>query len=163
MTGDELSALRQAAGYSRPALAEMCGLHPDSIKYWEKKSVVDLRGYAVRKLLEALGPVGLPQDNGGQSESREHLAFLSDRVFCAPDTRARGGVLGDKSRSQGLHSKSICGAKTRKGTPCRAKALPGKKRCKYHGGMSTGPKTAEGRARIAEAQHRRWASRLKVN
>lgn len=29
-------------------------------------------------------------------------------------------------------------------------------RGKFHGGMSTGAKTAEGRARIAEAQRRRW-------
>jgi DNA-binding XRE family transcriptional regulator len=55
-----------------------------------------------------------------------------------------------------------CGARTRKGTPCKCKALPGKQRCKFHGGMSTGPKTAEGRARIAEAQRRRWAEYRKV-
>lgn len=50
-----------------------------------------------------------------------------------------------------------CGALTRKGTPCRCKPLPGKKRCKFHGGVSTGPKTLEGRERIAEAQRRRWS------
>jgi hypothetical protein len=33
----------------------------------------------------------------------------------------------------------------------------GKARCRFHGGMSTGPKTAAGRARIAEAQRRRWS------
>ena len=33
-----------------------------------------------------------------------------------------------------------------------------KVRCPNHGGMSTGPKTAEGRRRIAEAQRRRWAA-----
>ena len=27
-----------------------------------------------------------------------------------------------------------CGAKTRKGTPCRAPAVTGKKRCRMHGG-----------------------------
>ena len=51
-----------------------------------------------------------------------------------------------------------CGARTRKGTPCRCKPLPGKRRCKFHGGMSTGPKTPGGRERIAEAQRRRWAA-----
>ncbi|MTJ05051.1 MAG: hypothetical protein FH759_10220 [Sediminimonas qiaohouensis] len=49
-----------------------------------------------------------------------------------------------------------CGAKTRKGKPCRAKPLPGKRRCKFHGGMSTGPRPPEGLERIAEAQRRRW-------
>jgi ABC transporter substrate binding protein len=32
------------------------------------------------------------------------------------------------------------------------------RRCRFHGGLSTGPKTAEGKARIAEAQRRRWAA-----
>lgn len=41
-----------------------------------------------------------------------------------------------------------CGAKKyRDGQPCRAMSEPGRKRCKWHGGRSTGPKTAEGRAR----------------
>jgi hypothetical protein len=32
----------------------------------------------------------------------------------------------------------------------------GKARCRFHGGLSTNPKTEAGRARIAEAQRRRW-------
>ena len=51
----------------------------------------------------------------------------------------------------------VCGARTRKGTSCRMRADPGKRRCKFHGGRSTGPRTKAGRARIAEAQRRRWA------
>ena len=43
-----------------------------------------------------------------------------------------------------------CGAKTRKGTPCQGFAMKNG-RCKLHGGKSTGPKTAEGKARIAAA------------
>lgn len=50
-----------------------------------------------------------------------------------------------------------CLARTRKGHSCRLKSEPGRKRCKFHGGMSTGPRTTEGRVRIAEAQRRRWA------
>jgi hypothetical protein len=34
----------------------------------------------------------------------------------------------------------------------------GKGRCRFHGGLSTGPKTEAGRARITEAQRRRWAA-----
>jgi hypothetical protein len=48
-----------------------------------------------------------------------------------------------------------CGAKTRAGTPCKMRAVEGKKRCRLHGGLSTGPKTAAGRARIAESNRRR--------
>jgi ABC transporter substrate binding protein len=36
------------------------------------------------------------------------------------------------------------------------RVVPAKRRCRFHGGMSTGPKTEAGRARIAEAQRRRW-------
>lgn len=42
----------------------------------------------------------------------------------------------------------ICGARRhRDGQPCRAKSAPGKRRCKWHGGCSTGPRTAEGKAK----------------
>jgi hypothetical protein len=40
----------------------------------------------------------------------------------------------------------LCAAKTRKNTPCKALALPNG-RCRFHGGMSTGPKTPEGKAK----------------
>jgi len=53
-------------------------------------------------------------------------------------------------------SKPICGAKTRKGTPCRCKLLLNGLRCRFHGGNSTGPRTPEGKRRIAEANRRRW-------
>lgn len=33
---------------------------------------------------------------------------------------------------------SKCGAKTKAGTPCKAKPVNGKKRCRLHGGLSTG-------------------------
>src|SRR5262245_19836960 len=49
-----------------------------------------------------------------------------------------------------------CCAKTRAGVLCIMRVMPGKRRCRFHGGLSTGPKTMEGRARIAEAQRRRW-------
>lgn len=51
--------------------------------------------------------------------------------------------------------RSMCGAKTRKGTPCRARCVEGRERCRMHGGLSTGAKTAEGRARIVESNRRR--------
>lgn len=44
-----------------------------------------------------------------------------------------------------------CEARTRKGTACQKPPLRGKNRCRLHGGLSTGPKTPESRARIAAA------------
>ena len=49
-------------------------------------------------------------------------------------------------------SKALCRAKTRSGTPCKRVGDPINGRCRLHGGKSTGPRTAEGRARIAAAQ-----------
>ena len=51
-----------------------------------------------------------------------------------------------------------CGAHARTtDNPCQAKALTNG-RCKNHGGMSTGPKTSEGRQAIADATRQRMAS-----
>src|SRR6476646_2287774 len=44
-----------------------------------------------------------------------------------------------------------CGAKTRSGRSCRSPAMRNS-RCRMHGGSSTGPKTAEGLARIRAAR-----------
>ena len=55
-------------------------------------------------------------------------------------------------------NKITCGAHARStGHPCKAKALANG-RCKNHGGMSTGPKTPEGRQAIAQATRQRMAS-----
>lgn len=42
-----------------------------------------------------------------------------------------------------------CGAKTRKGTPCRRVDLYLSGRCRLHGGLSTGPRTVAGKRRAA--------------
>lgn len=57
----------------------------------------------------------------------------------------------------------LCGARTRAGTPCKAKTVPGKGKCRLHGGCSTGPTTAEGRAKIAESNRRRAQLRKEQN
>ncbi len=44
-----------------------------------------------------------------------------------------------------------CGARCRDGHACRAPRVPGARRCKLHGGRSTGARTPEGKARALEA------------
>jgi len=51
-----------------------------------------------------------------------------------------------------LHLATRCGARTRGGSPCRAPAIHGKRRCRMHGGRSTGPRTPEGRDRVRVAR-----------
>jgi hypothetical protein len=46
-----------------------------------------------------------------------------------------------------------CTARSKRtGNQCRRAALTGKTKCRSHGGLSTGPKTPEGRQRCAEAK-----------
>ena len=52
-----------------------------------------------------------------------------------------------------------CGAKTRAGRPCQRKVVLGKTRCPNHGGLSTGPKSPEGKARSLAALRRRASPR----
>ena len=47
---------------------------------------------------------------------------------------------------------NTCLAKTRSGGQCQRAGNPKNGRCHLHGGASTGPNTAEGRARVAAAQ-----------
>jgi hypothetical protein len=52
-----------------------------------------------------------------------------------------------------------CGAKTRAGTACKRRDIQCNGRCRLHGGLSTGPKTAEGLARVTQnLPHRRGQS-----
>jgi len=45
----------------------------------------------------------------------------------------------------------ICGAYARStGQPCQAPRVPGKRRCRLHGGLSSGPTTPEGKRKSAE-------------
>ena len=57
-----------------------------------------------------------------------------------------------------MRQKVKCGAYARStGNPCLAKALANG-RCKNHGGLSTGPKTPEGRQAIRESTRQRMVS-----
>jgi hypothetical protein len=56
----------------------------------------------------------------------------------------------------------ICGAQTRRPTACMCKALANG-RCPLHGGLSTGPRTAAGKALIAQSNRLRASpARIRV-
>lgn len=56
-----------------------------------------------------------------------------------------------------------CGAKNRRGTPCKCPAMANG-RCRLHGGLSTGPKTLAGIERIRQTvtKHGRYSARAKA-
>ena len=51
-----------------------------------------------------------------------------------------------------------CGARCRDGPPCRLKVEPWRDRCRLHGGLSTGPRTDAGKARLSASMAERWAA-----
>ena len=69
--------------------------------------------------------------------------------FLDSSTCARMTLAGPAAKPASL-ARVVCGAtRHRDGQPCEALSVPGKRRCRFHGGMSTGPRTAEGRAKVA--------------
>lgn len=94
-------------------------------------------------------------EDGHTPEVREHLRTLRARgVAVGPllgdeldpepgDTRR--GIPADYDGSNPL----LCNARTKSGKSCRAMGLPGSGRCRWHGGLSTGPRTAEGKVASA--------------
>ncbi len=159
MTGAELRAHRKAARLSQATLAQRAAIRRHAVSYWECKAEVDLRGWAVRRMLKALGVDPLQDCRtpnaraGGRGISRDAAQALLDELAEAQLTRLR-----EREAQRAGRLRVLCGAKTRKGQACRNKSEPGRRRCKFHGGRSTGLRTPEGRARIAEAQRRRWAA-----
>ncbi len=71
---------------------------------------------------------------------------------------ARERASEERARLRDLRNKP-CGARTRAGHSCQRKGLGKGGRCPNHGGMSTGPRTSEGRSRISAALKGRWALR----
>lgn len=65
----------------------------------------------------------------------------------SPASHARAGA-NDSGMDEARKVRVTCGARRRRdGQPCEALSVPGKRRCKWHGGASTGPRSDEGRAR----------------
>lgn len=64
----------------------------------------------------------------------------------------KGNEIGAETRFGPDWPGERCGARTKAGTPCKRPAVKRTGRCTRHGGKSTGPRTEEGRARIAAAK-----------
>ena len=154
MTGAELRAARKAAKISQADLAMRIGVSRDTVQYWEAKATIGFHG-AWRLMAEALGLREYPTSNARAGEWGVSFQTQADAqgevLFIAFLARRKS-----REAQAAARRRVICGARTRKGGACRNKSEPGKRRCKFHGGKSTGAKTPEGLARIADAQRRRW-------
>jgi hypothetical protein len=65
---------------------------------------------------------------------------------------SKGNQVGIETRFGADWPGRRCRATARSGEPCKKAAMKGRARCRNHGGCATGPRTEEGRARIAAAQ-----------
>lgn len=157
MTENELATRRKIAGLKQHELAERACVGRSSVQYWERKPHLDYRSWAVKQMAETLGWV-LPA-RMATNNARARGWGVSPNPYAEVDAMAQAMLEAWKAREaqRAVSRRVICGAKTRKGTPCRCKSEPGKRRCKFHGGKSTGARTPEGIERIREAQRRRWA------
>ena len=141
----------------RGAVAEMrLTLATDLDKIIETLRAQALAGdlQAIRILLDrvlpSLRPVELPTVLNLPVQKQDQLAYgaRSSREI-SPSRRSM-----KKNIKCGAHARST-------GQPCQAKALANG-RCNLHGGASTGPRTPEGRAAVAEATRQRMASGQRI-
>lgn len=158
ITGADLRAHRNAAKLTQADLASRAGVTRDTVQYWEAKERVPLRFGAPAVMAEILG---LPKNAGFLDLSARARAWgVSDPWQAKRDAQAKAKAalfsMTERLAKRLARLRVSCGAKTRAGGECQNKSEPGKRRCRFHGGKSTGAKTPEGKARIAEAQRRRW-------
>lgn len=104
-----------------------------------------------------------PQEPGLQQKKRFIIslerrwpAYIADLRLLVSSLQAMGVAV----KVRPLKLRKTCGAKTRRGTPCRCRALQNG-RCRLHGGKSTGPKSADGWERT-RAGYRAYVERRRA-
>ena len=159
MTGAEWRAHRIAARLTQKALAKRASVSISAVKYWERKTQIDPYGWAVVRLAKALGISNRIPFMPNNARAGGWGLTAHAQIQARMDAQVELKIVAWRQRetARAARRRVTCGAKTRKATQCRNLSEPGKKRCKFHGGKSTGPKTTEGKTRIAAAQRTRWA------
>ncbi|MGX9352354.1 HGGxSTG domain-containing protein [Shimia sp. W99] len=76
------------------------------------------------------------------AEQHKHPNYRKSCSQCLGKTCKRMIELGlnDDGVPLPKNDRPTCGAKTRSGGQCQARVVPGMRRCRLHGGLSTGPK-----------------------
>jgi transcriptional regulator with XRE-family HTH domain len=176
-SGAQITQARTSLGWSKADLARAAGLDRKAVAWWERKVAITgvTQSPGVEKIADALQRAGIhfpePLMIELSREPESGDAMLVRLGVLRPKPRRRKPKLCRRldlalavEPAQRLQSPDWrvvhgveCGARTRKGLPCKRPAYRNG-RCRSHGGLCTGARAAEGRARIAEAQRRRWAA-----
>lgn len=120
MTREELAAIRMGAGLTEVELARRVGIGRHAVSYWENKPRVDLCAGAVVRRAEVLD-LPKPPARGYRASWLADADRQADTTFHA--------VLAARKTRETEHANQrrvICGAKTRKGMPCRCKSEQGR-------------------------------------
>lgn len=157
LTGAMLRARRKALGLTQAELAQRTGYSRDTVRYWEQKDVIVAWYGASQAFVEALEMKTFLTSNA-RARAWGLTLLNAERERLDQKVKAELAQAKEREEAEAATRRLPCGAQTRKGLPCRLLSEPGRQRCKFHGGKSTGPRTPEGRARIAEAQRRRWSA-----
>lgn len=81
--------------------------------------------------------------------TKESAFSMATEGQCGGGNRSNPKSMETPRLRQGFDSVAVpdgaCGARTRAGSPCKLKSIYWNGRCKFHGGLSTGPKTDAGK------------------
>lgn len=91
---------------------------------------------------------------------REHVHNVTLGDMTAAELRALADRAEQREKAR-TRKRPRCGAKTRAGSSCRRGCIEGRSRCALHGGLSTGPRSPEGREAIRAANRRRSTPAIK--
>ena len=141
----EIWAYSKRLGLLQKALAQRANVSRSALKYWERKAQIDPKCWAVRRMAKALGIRGLNVFPPNNARARGRGVTGWDQMSALLDAEVELKMTAWRQRAtlRAARLRVVCGAKTRKDTPCRNLSEPGRKRCKFHGGKSTGPRRAK--------------------
>lgn len=106
------------------------------VKDWARLTGIDCSG------------IEPPMTSRKRPEIADNYARANDFGFCHPERAPALARMTSDLLTPKTALRVPCGAcRRRDGQPCEALSVPGKRRCKWHGGYSTGPKTQDGATR----------------
>jgi hypothetical protein len=175
-SGKQISEARIRLGWTRADLGRAAVVDRKTVAYWESRPTIDANGggaghqsLGVECIERALRRAGIrfpepPAPKPVKMPKPQHDDMLIRNSQPPRRTKPklvrrldRALEVEPSQRTQSPHWRVVhgveCGARTRKGTPCRRPAYPNG-RCRNHGGLCTGPRTPEGRARSAAGAQR---------
>ena len=156
MPGDTALAIIEAKRGKEYPLNTNSGIIDAILTEWADPTGID------KQQLETTRSPG----SAARNASEQEFGGLSETIHPASCARAGAYEFGRKPRHEPEQEprqatrRVVCGARRhRDGQPCQAKSEPGKLRCRFHGGSSTGPRTPEGKA-LALANLRQYACKV---